>query len=173
MHYVRDKLAVCGFLDIGTRRKFEAHRFDAQLQCAEPFDTWLKECVDVKSLPFDDGAPIPKALFDEAQNWLLGYWHSGSKILISCAGGQSRSVTMAIALLCIQSGSRFMGSVLEVMSRIPDAYPHPHVLVSAAKHCGDPLHLHELESIYAQVQKTPPYPWPAELMQDAINATKS
>jgi hypothetical protein len=169
MHYIRDNLAVCGFLGIGRREEFETHRFAAQLQCAEPFDPWLRECMDVKSLPFDDGAPIPKGVFHEAQKWLLDHWNVGSKILISCAGGQSRSVTMSIALLCRASSSSFLDSVYEVLSRVPEAYPHPHVLVSAAYYCDSPLQLDELMRIYGSIQVKPPYPWSIDLMQEAVN----
>ena len=170
MHYIRDNLAVCGFLGIGRRDEFETHGFAAQLQCAEPFDPWLRECVDVKSLPFDDGALIPKGVFDEAQEWLLRHWESGSKILISCVGGQSRSVTMSVALLSTTSHSDFLHSVHDVLSRVPEAYPHPHVLVSAANHCGKLLQLDDLRLIYANARYQPPYPWSIDLMQEAINA---
>ena len=74
MHFIRYNLALCGFLDIGSRKEFEAHGFAAQLQCAEPFDPWLQECIDVKTLPFADGEPIPKVLFDEAMEWLVRHW---------------------------------------------------------------------------------------------------
>lgn len=169
MHYIRDNLAVCGFLGIGQRQEFETHRFAAQLQCAVPFEPWLSECLDVKSLPFDDGAPIPKGVFDESQQWLIDYWNAGSNILISCAGGQSRSVTMSMALLSLSTRSSFLDSVYEVLSRVPEAYPHPHVLVSAASYCDNPLSLDELMRIYGAIQVKPPYPWSTELMQEAIN----
>ena len=105
MNYIRDNLAVCGFGDIGSREQFEAHGFRVQLQCAEHFDPWLPECVEVMAAPFDDGAPIPKELFHTAQDWLAAHWDSGFKILISCAAGHSRSVTMAIALLSRKDGA--------------------------------------------------------------------
>ena len=169
MHHIRDNLAVCGFPDIGRREEFEAHGFSAQLQCAEPFDPWLQECVDVNTLPFVDGEPIPKVLFDKAMEWLIRHWESDSKILISCAGGQSRSVTMAIALLCTKSQLGFLEAVYDVMSRVPEAYPHPNVLVSAAKYCGEPLQLDELRDVYASVPNPPPFPWSIDLMREALN----
>src|SRR4029079_5129558 len=72
MYYIRDNLAVCGFHHIGQRADFESHGFRVQLQCAEPYDPWLAECVQVMATPFADGAPIPKDLFNSAPDWLAG-----------------------------------------------------------------------------------------------------
>ncbi len=167
MHYIRDNLAVCGFHGIGSREDFEAHGFRVQLQCTEPFDPWLSECVEVMSAPFHDGAPIPKDLFHEAQNWLAKHWDSGFKILISCAAGQSRSVTMAIGLMSRKGHRSFLDAVHEVLARVPGAYPHPYVLASAAAFCGQPFQFEELQSVYAAVEKQPPYPWSIDLLREA------
>ena len=77
---------------------------------------------------------------------------------------------MSIALLCTTSQSDFLDSVHDVLSRVPEAYPHPHVLVSAANYCGKTLQLDELKLIYANARYQPPYPWSIDLMQEAINA---
>ena len=167
MYYIRDNLAVCGFHHIGSREQFEAHGFRVQLQCTEPFDPWLPECVEVMAAPFDDGMPIPKELFQTAQDWLAAHWDSGFKILISCAAGQSRSVTMAIALLSRKDGLSVLDAAHDVIARVPGAYPHPYVLSSAAVFSGQPLPLSELQGIYAAVRNQPPYPWSLELLHDA------
>lgn len=170
MSFVTDNLAVCEFGDIGTQEQFKTHGFTAQLQCAEPFDPWLADCVEVKCLPFDDGAPIPRALFWEAQQWLSNHWEAGGKILISCAAGQSRSVTMAASLLCRETKIAFLDAALYILGRIPTAYPHPRVIVSAASYCGPPLTLEALKRIYAGVAEPPPYPWKEPLLREAIAA---
>jgi hypothetical protein len=167
-HFVRSNLAVCGFLGIGSREEFSARGFHAQLQCAEPFDAWLPECVEVMSLPFDDAARIPEGTFRRAQDWLGAHWDLGHKILISCAGGQSRSVTMAITLLHAKGRLRFIDAIRDVMDRIPGSYPHPHVLASAARFCGEPLKLEDLQAAYAAVPVQPPYPWSVELLSEAV-----
>jgi len=167
MHYIRDNLAVCGFHGIGIREEFVMHGFHAQLQCTEPFDPWLLDCVAVMSAPFSDGAPIPAALFHEAQTWLASHWDTGAKILISCAAGQSRSVTMAIALLSRKARVRFVDAAREVVTRVPGAYPHPYVLASAASLCGQPLRVEQLQSVYASAAEQPPYPWSPELIREA------
>jgi hypothetical protein len=168
MNYIRENLAVCGYHEIGSRERFQSHGFHAQLQCAGSFDAWLANVVEVKAAPFDDGMPIPQPLFRDAQAWLDAHWDKGHKILISCAAGKSRSITMAIALLYRKSKGSFRDAVREVLSRIPDAYPHPHVLMSASKYCAAPLSSAELRGIYSEVKVQPPYPWADELLQEAV-----
>ena len=168
MNYVRDNLAVCGFLGIGSKEDFQKHGFHAQLQCAEPFDSWLPDCVEVMRVPFDDGAPIPERLFRQGQEWLGKHWDAGNKILISCAGGHSRSVTMAIALLKTKCRLRFLDAAYEAIDRIPEAYPHPKVLASAAGFCGETLNLEEIQSVFAHAKIQPPYPWSIELLREAL-----
>jgi hypothetical protein len=167
MHYIRENLAVCGYHHIGSRETFLSHGFGAQLQCTESYDAWLPECVEVLALPFHDGMPVPPDLFHRAQDWLAAHWDAKAKILISCAAGQSRSVTMAIALLSRKGGLRFIDAAHDVILRVPDAYPHPQVLASAARHSGTVLQAAEMVALYAAAPKQPPYPWSTELIHDA------
>jgi len=167
MYYVRENLAVCGYHHIGNRESFQSHGFRVQLQCAEAYDAWLSECVEVLARPFQDGMPIPEDAFHPAQDWLAAHWDSGAKILISCAAGQSRSVTMAIALLARKAGPGFLEAAREVIRAVPGAYPHPHVLVSASAFCGQLLQLQELQDLYGSVAVPPRYPWSPELLQQA------
>ena len=167
MHYIRDNLAVCGYHHIGQREEFESHGFRVQLQCTDNYDPWLAECLEVMATPFPDGLPIPQELFLAAQDWLSKHWDSGSKILISCAAGQSRSVTMAIALINRKGGLNFLDAAHDVISRVPGAYPHPDVLASAARFSGRPLQFAELQNLYATIQNQPSYPWSLELLQEA------
>jgi len=168
MNFVRDNLAICGFADIGSRESFEAFGFDAQLQCTEPFDMWLHECVEVKALAFSDGEPISREIMRPAQEWLTKQWSSGKKILISCAMGRSRSVTMASTFLCKNEGCDFVTTTLEVVDTVPNAYPHPYLLVSAAVYCGEMLSVENLTTIYSAVKNQPSYPWQDDLIEQAV-----
>ena len=76
------------------------------------------------------------------------HWDQGNRILISCAGGASRSVTMAIALLSLKAGVTFLSATAEAIEKIPAAYPHPLVLLSASYLCGEPLTLAELRRVF-------------------------
>lgn len=168
MHYVRDNVAICGFHEIGERESFRSHRFHAHLQCAAPFDPWLGEEVEVKATLFDDGAVIPPNLFREAQSWLDGHWDRGHRILVSCAAGRSRSVTMTIALLHRKTGLSFFDAAREVVAKRPEAYPHPDVLASAARYCGETLAFEQFRSLYDEARYQPPCPWPDELLHEAL-----
>ena len=168
MIFIRPNLAVCGFRGIGTRDQFLHHGFDAQLQCAESFDSWLPACLDVKASPFADAAPIPPEVFAASQAWLAGHWDQGHKILISCAGGASRSATMAIGLLALKGGLTFLEATTQTLQLVPDAYPHPLVLVSAALMCGQPPTLAELQLAYKSKSVLPRFPWSESLLLEAI-----
>jgi hypothetical protein len=159
MYFVRSNLAVCGFADIGSRQQFETFQFHAQLQCAEDFDTWLTQCLEVKTLPFPDGFPIHYSLFQEAQTWLAQHWLAGHNILISCAAGQSRSVSMAIALLFLQGQGSFLEVARETCGLVKEAYPHPLVLVSTAKYCGFEFDFDMLYSFFYHLPDQPLFPW--------------
>ncbi len=168
MNYIRENLAVCGFRGIRSREEFQRHGFHAQLQCAGGFDRWLHDCIDVMSMPFEDGAPIPEQLFHQAQDWLGIRWDAGSKILVSCAAGHSRSVTMAMALLKTKGHMRFLDAAFDVIDRVPEAYPSPHVLASAAVFCGEPLDLEAMLSVYERATILTRFPWPVGLMREAL-----
>ena len=86
---------------------------------------------------------------------------------MACAAGESRSVTMAIALLSRKAQLKFVDATHEVVTHVPTAYPHPYVLASAAFHCGQPFRAKELQSVYASVADQPPYPWSIELIHEA------
>lgn len=171
LRFVRDNLAVCGFDGIGNHLEFARHRFRAQLQCTEHFDDWLPNYVEVKCTPFPDGFPIPRAVFQEAQGWLDDHWEAGSRILISCAAGQSRSVTIAVALLSRQAQVPFTEAAMEVFARVPGAYPHPLVFASAAAYSGQPVDFNTLRGLYAAIAEQPGYPWSIELLQQATGQT--
>ena len=169
IHHIRDNLSVCGFEGIGDREHFVSHGFAAHLQCVEGFEDWLKECVDVKCLPFDDGLPIPFECLDEAQTWLSGHWDRGHKILISCAAGESRSVTMAACLLALKTDAGFYGACEEVFTKVPGAYPHPNNLVSAANYCGVIFNFNQLKELYLKIPIQPPFPWTDDILKEALN----
>ena len=165
---IRENLSVCGFEGIGGRSSFERYGFEAHLQCVDGFDDWIEECVDVKCLPFDDGLPIPVDTLDEAQTWLSGYWDQGNKILISCAAGESRSITMAACLLTLKTDAGFSRACKEIFTKVPGAYPHPNILVSAANYCNARVDFNQLKEIYSNIQIQPPFPWPDDVLMESL-----
>ncbi len=169
IHHIKENLSICGFGGIGDREHFVSHGFKAHLQCAEGFEEGLKECVDVKCLPFDDAVPIPFECLDEAQTWLAGHWERGHRILISCAAGESRSVAMAACLLALKTDAGFYGACEEVFTKVPGAYPHPNNLVSAANYCGVIFNFNQLKDLYLKIPVQPPFPWTDDTLKDVLN----
>ena len=165
-------MSLCGYAGITTPEEFAELGFDAQLQCVNGFEQWLSDYVDVKCLPFDDCAAIPQKIYISAQKFLSKHYDRGSRILISCAAGESRSVCMAIGLLFLKGGSSFLDACKEVFSKVPTAYPHPNTLVSLANHCGIQIDLSELKSIYANIVIQPPFPWSDDDINDAILSSR-
>lgn len=172
VYHIKDNLSVCGFGGTGDRQQFERHGFQAHLQCAEGFDGWLKDCLDVKFLPFDDAVPIPLECLDEAQTWLSEHWDRGHKILVSCAAGESRSVAMAACLLTLKTEADFYLACEEVLSKVPGAYPHPSILVSAAAYCGQILDFDRLKNLYLKIPAQPPFPWTDDILKEALTNVK-
>ena len=172
IHHIKDNLSVCGFGGIGDRQSFESYGFKAHLQCLEGFEDWLKECVDVKCLPFDDGSPIPIDILEEAQNWLSKHWDQGDRILISCLAGESRSVAMAACLLSLKTDAGFSKACEEVFAKVPRAYPHPSTLLSAADYCSVMLDFDQLRDMYLKIPIQPPFPWTDDTLKDALNSVK-
>ena len=168
MNFIRPNLAVSGYHGIGTRDQFLRHGFHAHLQCADGFDRWLRDSVVVAAMVFPDGTPIPADLFAKSQAWLAGHWDQGDRILISCAAGISRSVSMAAALLALKGGANFLDAIDEVMAKRPEANPHPSVLASASMLCGQPLTLMELRRVYASQPLPRRLSWPEPMYRTAI-----
>lgn len=169
MRFLRENLAVCGFADITRQEQFSEHGFTCQLQLVEGHDAWLQHALDVLCLPFLDGLPIPPERFKQCMEWLQQRWSNGGHILISCAAGESRSVSIAIALLALSENASFLTVATEVISKIPRAYPHPVTLASAAALAGFPaFSAEDLSEAFRHSYPQPQFPWPDDLIRGAI-----
>lgn len=168
IYFVRPYLAVCGFAGLINRQSFELHHFEAQLQCASGFESWLETCLEVKSLPFYDGYPVPADIFWDGQQWLNQQLAQNRKTLVSCAAGQSRSVTMVTAALHLFENTPFLDAAWDVCTTVSESYPHPDVLISAAGHCGAALSFEELRCFYDGLPAQPLFPWTDDLIWTAL-----
>lgn len=168
MFHINKNLSVCGYSGISSISRFKQHGFDAQLQCDDGFEAWLSHLVEVKNLPFKDGAPIPNRILAQAYEWLGFHWEKDHKILISCAAGESRSVSMAVGLLFLKAGLPFSDACESVFLKIPGAYPHPKTLVSVAVFCGVNLDMETLRKIYDKIEFPPPFPWENTDLAEAL-----
>jgi len=81
---------------------------------------------------------------------------------VSCAAGESRSVSISIGAIAIFESMIFPDACKLVFNAVQGAYPHPSTLVSVGNYCKASLNLDELKNIYSQVAFPPPFPWQEE-----------
>jgi len=89
--------------------------------------------------------------------------------LVSCAAGQSRSVSLAIGVLIRQESSSLVDAAHEVIAGVPRARPHPLVLVGVARACDLDPELAELRAIYDALDlETHELGWPDATLRAAL-----
>jgi len=166
---VSDNLSVCGLQSVNDPEIFMGYGFKAHLQLVEGFPEWIMKFTSVKTLCFDDCVSIPQTVLDEAMSWIKPFYFKGQRILISCAAGESRSVSIAICATSLFESMEFYDACKVVFKAIPRAYPHPNPLVSVGKYCKASLHKKQLRNIYSLVSFPPPFPWQEEELDNALS----
>jgi hypothetical protein len=115
-------LSVCGLQSVNDPEIFMGYGFKAHLQLVEGFPEWIKEYTSVKMLCFDDCLSIQQTILDEAMSWIKPFYFEGQRILISCAAGESRSVSIAICAISLFESMEFYDACKVVFKAIPRAY---------------------------------------------------
>jgi protein-tyrosine phosphatase len=94
-----------------------------------------QEAKDVVYLhvPFNDGDAIPPEKFWACMKFLFHHYQKGDTILVHCAAGISRSVTIAASFLHYAHMMDFPQALDEVRQRRPIASPQPTVVNSAKR----------------------------------------
>jgi protein-tyrosine phosphatase len=87
-------------------------------------------------IPFDDGEAIPPKQFVKCLGWLKFMYENGHTILIHCAAGISRSVTITAAFMHYEGITDFNSALNQIRLARPVASPAPAVVVSAKKLLG-------------------------------------
>jgi hypothetical protein len=164
-----ENLSVCGYSGISSQQEFSRYGFNAHLQCTNGFDSWLNEIIDVKCLPFDDCVPIPNQILEHAYEWMSDHWEKDHRILVSCAAGESRSVSIAIGILKLKTELSFRDACKLCFSKIPSAYPHPQTLISVAKYCNYKVDVNQLQGLYNLIQIPPLFSWADREIAEAIS----
>lgn len=109
-------------------------------------------------VPFDDGSAIPQKQFVKCLGWLKFMYENGHKILIHCAAGISRSVTILASFMHYEGICDFNEALNRIKMNRPNASPAPAVVVSAKKM----LHVHPYDGTYAEA------PEHEEIMENLI-----
>jgi|SRR5271157_3012115 len=93
--------------------------------------------VVYQKIPFHDGHEIPRQQFAMCLGWLKFMYENGHIILIHCAAGISRSVTITASFMdYIGLAEDFDTALDRIRMARPIASPAPAVLVSAKKMLG-------------------------------------
>ena len=87
-------------------------------------------------IPFHDGEDIPSRQFVACLGWLKFMYENGHTVLIHCAAGISRSVTITAAFMHYEGIADFDTAMDRIRMARPIASPAPAVLVSAKKMLG-------------------------------------
>ena len=87
-------------------------------------------------VPFEDGYAIPREAFTKCLGWLKAMYEEGHTILINCAAGISRSVTITSSFMHFMAMADFDEALHRIKQRRPIANPAPAVLLSAKKMLG-------------------------------------
>ena len=77
-------------------------------------------------IPFKEFAEADPLQLDEAVAWLEHHEH-GNGLLICCKAGMGRSVSVAIAYLCLRKGMPYLEALKLVFTRRPGATPLPNL----------------------------------------------
>ena len=82
-------------------------------------------------IPFDDGSAIPPKAFVKCLGWLDFMYENGHTILIHCAAGISRSVTICASFMQYEGLAEFENALNSIRLARPVASPAPAVKNSA------------------------------------------
>jgi hypothetical protein len=86
--------------------------------------------------PFEDGEAIPKRQFIECLGWLKFMHETGHTVLVHCAAGISRSVTIAASAMHYLGILEFNDALDRIRMSRPVANPAPETLNSAKRYLG-------------------------------------
>ena len=104
-------------------------------------------------VPFNDGEAIPPTQFVKCLGWLKFMYENGHTILVHCAAGISRSVTILASFMHYAGIAEFNAALDQIRMRRPVASPAPAVLNSAKQM----LHVYPYDGTYeyeAEHEKT-------------------
>lgn len=136
MTQVDHRLFVGGTAPAAELAKQNPAKISAVLCVHQTMDYEKNSNIIYMHVPFEDGEPIPPRQFINALGWLKFMYENGHVILIHCAAGISRSVTILAAFMHYEGISDFNTALDSIRMNRPSIGPSPAVLVSAKKLLG-------------------------------------
>ena len=101
-------------------------------------DKWSEHFFKVLHEPFIDGDYIPDGLIPRITRFIHEQLENDGTVLIHCAMGISRSVTMTMAYLIEYEGMSLAEAFGTIRENRTQAHPHPKLLVSLIEHYNLP-----------------------------------
>lgn len=130
---VDDRLFVSGYARAADLAKSNPAKITAVLCVHQVMDYEQNPNIVYMHVPFNDGETIPMTQFVRCLDWLKFMWNNGHCILIHCAAGISRSVTILAAFMHYVGMCDINKAIDRIKMVRPDAGPAPLVLNSAKK----------------------------------------
>lgn len=122
MKLIRPWLFIGGLRDSRDRSLLDYHGVGAVLQLADAVE---HTGISSRYVPLEDGEPIPEVKLRAALDFAHQEADAGRVVLVACALGISRSVTIATALLHERENLSLREAFAEIRRAHPDAQPHP------------------------------------------------
>ena len=131
MTQVTHRLYVSGQARAAELAASNPHKITAVLCVHQTMDYKQSPGIVYMHVPFDDGSPIPEKQFVKCLGWLKFMHENGHTILVHCAAGISRSVTILAAFMHYEGIMDFNDALDRIKMNRPNASPAPAVSRSA------------------------------------------
>ena len=136
MTQVGHRLHVGGYIAAADLAKDNPRGITAVLCVHQAMDYDQSPDIVYMHIPFHDGEAIPPPTFVHCLGWLKFMYENGHTILVHCAAGISRSVTIVASFMHYAGMAQFDAALDSIRMRRPVAAPAPAVLNSAKKLLG-------------------------------------
>lgn len=136
MTQIDHRLYVGGAAASAELAKDNPQKITAVLNVDQPPDTKTNPDIVYMHVPFEDGQTIPRQQFVKCLGWLRFMYEAGHTILIHCAAGISRSVTITASFMHYMHMADFDMALCRIKQVRPIANPAPAVVISAKKYLG-------------------------------------
>lgn len=162
MTQIGHRLFVSGYARAADLAKDNPRKITAVLCVHQVMDYPKNPDIVYMHVPFADGSGIPPEAFVKALGWLKFMYENGHTILIHCAAGISRSVTILASFMHYEGIAEFHEALDQIRLNRPNASPAPAVLNSAKKmlkvypydgsYDSEPEHQHGYSNLIEMVQ---------------------
>ncbi len=130
---VDHRLFVSGYARAAELAYHNPHKITAVLCVHQRMDYDKNPNIIYMHVPFNDGEGIPPKQFVACLGWLKFMYENGHKILIHCAAGISRSVTILASFMHYEGICDFNEALDRIKMNRPNASPAAAVSTSAKK----------------------------------------